>query len=150
MTDSVGPGTAEPPSGVTQLEIVWLDPPDPERSFPLDHAYVELVYAPLIGASAVLFLRRVALLASGSTTIVVDPAVMANELGVRSRSGAAIGKNSPFVKALHRLERYQLALWLSRSRLGIYRRAPSLAAEHRPKLPVSARRAHDRYVLGDG
>lgn len=147
MNDQHPPASGQPNvDPATQIEIVWVEPLAGPPSFPLDHPYVELVYAPLVGASAVLFLRRVALLARDSEAIVIDSAVMASELGLRTRDARAPGRNSPFVKALNRLEHFRLARWLHPRQLGVYRQAPALADEHLASLPASARRVHHRFL----
>lgn len=131
---------------ITTLQVIWLEPPPGQRGFPLDHPYVELVYTPLVGASAVLFLRRIVLLARSDSGLEVDGAILARELGLRFRDDRPLGRNSPFVKALSRLEHYHLARWLGPHRLGVYRRAGAVADEHLGRLPESARRIHDRYL----
>jgi len=131
---------------LSRLKVIWLQVATEHRSFPLDHAYVELVYTPLVGASAVMFLRRLALLAHDDEPIDVDCVLLARELGMRSRDDRPLGRNSPFMKSLHRLEHHQLARWLGPRRLGVYRQAPSLPDAHVPNLPESARRIHLRYL----
>lgn len=90
------PHTPGGSGSISDFQIVWLDPPTDQPTFPLDHPYVELVYTPLVGASAVLFLRRVALLDRGDAVIEVDGVVLASELGLRSRDSRSLGSNSPF------------------------------------------------------
>lgn len=131
---------------ITTLRVVWLDSPSGRRAFALDHPYIELVYTPLIGASAVLFLRRIMLLSPDDDEIDVDSVAMARELGLRSRDDRPLGRKSPFVKSLYRLEHHQLARWLGPHRLGVYRQAPALADAFLPNLPESARRIHLRYI----
>jgi hypothetical protein len=131
---------------IASLRIVWMEPPTGLRLFPLDHPYIELVYTPLVGASAVLFLRRIALLANDSSGIDLDAIVLSRELGLRAGADRRLGRNSPFVKALRRLEHHRLARWLAHDRLGVYRQVPALADEHLPGLPESARRVHQRYI----
>lgn len=148
MTDPAHATVREPPDSgaLTQLEIVWMEPPAALRSFPLDHPYVELVYAPLVGASAVLFVRRIALLAIGRDSVVVDRAVIASELGLRSRTDGEVGRNSPLIKALNRLTHYRLARWFRADRFGVYQQAPAVAGEDLARLPASTRQVHARYL----
>jgi len=142
----ISPDDFSEDGSITTLQVVWLKLPEGRRAFPLDHAYVELVYTPLVGASAVLLLRRLALLDHDDEPIDLDCVVLARELGMRSRDDRPLGRNSPFMKSLHRLEHHQLARWLGPRRLGVYRQAPSLPDAHVPNLPESARRIHLRYL----
>lgn len=82
---------------ITTLQVVWIKSPKGGRAFSLGHAYVELVYTPLVGASAVLFLRTLALLARDDDAIDVDCVVLARELGLRSRDDRPLGRNLLFV-----------------------------------------------------
>lgn len=126
MTPYGSPDDLTDDGAITTLRIVGLDPLIGQPNFPLDHPYVELVYTPLLGASAVLFLRRIALLIDTDRAVDLDATLLASELGLRARDDRPLGRNSPFVKALHRITRSGLARWLGQDRLGIYRRAPAL------------------------
>lgn len=128
------------------LRVVWLETHAASPAFPLEHPYVELVYTPLVGAVAVLFLRRIALLGGEVDAVDLDAVVTASELGLRASNDGGLGRNSPFVKMLHRLERCGLARWLDAQELGVFRQAPALADRLVAGLPESARSIHRRYL----
>lgn len=130
----------------SKLRLQWVDPPSGRPLFPLDHPYIELVYTPLLGASAILFLRRLALLSRDEAEIDVDAVSIARELGMRSQSDRPLGRNSPFMRTLNRLERHQLAQWLGPHLLGVCRQAPTVSDRYLPALPESARRIHVHFL----
>lgn len=131
---------------VTELRIVWLEASPGRPTFALDHPYVELVYTPLVGATAVLFLRRIALLADSENQLDLDAVALARELGLRAGDKRPLGRHSPLLRALRRLEHHQLARQLDPNRLGVYRLVPAVADVYLPGLPESARRVHLRYT----
>lgn len=149
MTPYGSPDDLTDDGAITTLRIVGLDPLIGQPNFPLDHPYVELVYTPLLGASAVLFLRRIALLIDTDRAVDLDATLLASELGLRARDDRPLGRNSPFVKALHRITRSGLARWLGQDRLGIYRRAPALTDDRLRGIPQSTRRIHHRYLAAN-
>lgn len=71
---------------------------------PLEHAYFEIVYAPLIGPTAVLLARAMArhLQAAGGATTVC-PVELSLEVGIRASSTDPLGKKSHLVHAIDRL-----------------------------------------------
>lgn len=136
----------EPGSEITFLRLTPVNAPA-GPSFALDHPYIELVYAPLIGASAVLFLRRAALLLrDGAEDIDIDPVVLAREIGLRSNSERPLGGRSPLMGVFRRLQHSRLIKWTEPNRIDIYREVPPVSARDLVKLPESARRLHERYV----
>lgn len=75
-----------------------------EPAFPLEHACSEIVYAPLVGRTAVLLARAMARHhqgAGGSTT--VSPVELAMEVGIRASSSHPLGQKSHPVHAVDRV-----------------------------------------------
>jgi hypothetical protein len=117
----------------------WIDPVVDEGGFPVGSQYVEAVWLGTLGPSATLALRRLGRVAAARPEGVrVNVAELAVSLGL----GAGIGKNSPIVRTLRRLERFGLArrsgdVFLVRRAVGalpecqVSRLPAALAAFHR-------------------
>lgn len=118
-----------------------------EPSFPLAHAYFEIVYAPLLGPTAVLLARAMVrhLEAAGGPTT-VHPVELALEIGIRASSVDPLGKRSHLVHALDRLAHDRIVTRLSDRVLGVRLAVPPLSARALEKLPALARGAHDDFV----
>lgn len=69
---------------------------------PLDHPYVEQCWAPILGPSSVLVLRRVAVLWEHADPAEVPISELARSIGL----GKGTGPNSPIRHTLDRLERH--------------------------------------------
>ena len=78
-------------------------------SFALTHPYLELVYGPILGPTAVLVARNLGRrLAATSGPITVSVVAIAVELGLRASHDEPLGKQSPVRHAIDRLEHTHL------------------------------------------
>lgn len=118
-------------------------------AFPLEHAYFEIVYAPLIGPTAVLLARAMArhLDAAGGPTT-VSPTELALEVGIRASSTDPLGRKSHLVHAIDRLAHDRIVARLGDRILGVHTTIPPLSARALQKLPAPAQEAHARFALG--
>jgi hypothetical protein len=118
-----------------------------ERAFPLEHAYLEVVYAPLIGPTAVLLARAMArhLQAAGGPTTVC-PVELAMEVGIRASSTDPLGKRSHLVHAIDRLAHDHIVARMGDRVLGIRLAVPALSQRALEKLPAPARDAHLAFL----
>lgn len=100
-----------------------------EPSFPLAHPYFEIVYAPLLGPTAVLLARAMArhLEAAGGPTTVC-PVELALEVGIRSSSTDPLGRRSHLVHAIDRLAHDHVISRLGDRVLGVRVAVPPLSA----------------------
>lgn len=122
-------------------------PPTTCPSFPLTHPYVELVYAPRLGPSAVLVARYLGrVLAANDKPVTICPAALSLELGMRSRNEEPLGRNSRLRRAIDRLARERLVQWIDDQHLAVFTAAPAVSSRARDALPPAARHAHDRFV----
>lgn len=117
-----------------------------DTAFPLTHAYFEIVYAPLIGPTAVLLARAMArhLDAAGGPTTVC-PVELALEVGIRASSTDPLGKKSHLVHAIDRLVHDRIVAALGDRVLGVREAIPPVSERTLTKLPAPARAAHERY-----
>ncbi|MCZ7537846.1 MAG: hypothetical protein M5T61_19250 [Acidimicrobiia bacterium] len=122
-----------------------------EPAFPLEHAYFEIVYAPLLGPTAVLLARAMArhLDAAGGPTTVC-PVELALQVGIRASSTDPLGRKSHLVHAIDRLAHDRIVSRLSDRVLGVHLAVPTLSDRALAKLPMPVRQAHDRYALHRG
>ena len=123
-----------------------------EGAFPLEHVYFEIVYAPLIGPTAVLLARAMArhLQAAGGPTTVC-PVELSLEVGIRASNTDPLGKKSHLVHAIDRLAHDRIVSKLGDRVLGVSVAIPPLTARALAKLPDPAREAHHRYspIVGE-
>jgi len=90
------------------LSLEPIAPLSRETGFPLKHPYVEHVYAPVVGPTSVLVLRRAGLLFEAFPEgVQLDAEEFAASLGVGHRGGT----NSPVARTFTRLDRFSLASW---------------------------------------
>lgn len=122
-----------------------------EPAFPLAHPYFEIVYAPLLGPTAVLLARAMArhLEAAGGPTTVC-PVELALEIGIRASSTDPLGRKSHLVHAIDRLAHDHVVSRLGDRVLGVRIAIPPLTARALEKLPPSARHGHSRLFTGLG
>lgn len=138
------------PQPVDGLRLRTL-PAASEAAFPLAHSYFEIVYAPLLGPTAVLLARAMARhldAAAGPTT--VCPVELALEVGIRASSTDPLGKKSHLVHAIDRLTHDRIVSRLGHRVLGVRTAVPPLSVRALEKLPPPAREAHERYSRGWG
>ena len=129
------------------LQLTAL-PVTTQPSFHLTHPYFEMVYAPSLGPSAVLlgrYLGRV-LAAHENETILVCPAALSREVGMRSSSEDPLGERSLLRRTIDRLEHDHIVRWLEPQHLGVLTAVPAVSDRVRDKLPAAARHAHDQFV----
>lgn len=118
-----------------------------EPAFPLEHDYFEIVYAPLVGPTAILLARAMARhlkIADGPTT--VCPAELALEVGIRASSTDPLGKKSHLVHAIDRLAHDRIVSRLGDRILGVRIAVPLLGERATARLPGPARRAHREFA----
>ncbi len=135
------------PEPIAGLRLRAL-PAASEPAFPLEHAYFEIVYAPLVGPTAVLLARAMARhldFAGGPTT--VCPVQLALEVGIRASSTDPLGRKSHLVHAIDRLAHDRIVSPLGDRVLGVHVAVPALSARALEKLPATARHAHALYAL---
>lgn len=138
--------SAREPEPVEGLRLRAL-PAAGERAFPLEHEYFEVVYAPLIGPTAVLLARAMARhlqTAGGPTT--VCPVELAMEVGIRASNTDPLGKKSHLVHAIDRLAHNHVVARLGDRILGVRQAIPPLSPPTLAKLPTPVRMAHERLV----
>ena len=118
-----------------------------ERAFPLDHAYFEIVYAPLVGPTAVLLARALARhLDAAGGPVTVCPLELAMEIGIRASGVEPLGKRSNLVHAIDRLAHDHVVARLGDRTLGVRVAIPPLSSRALEKVPETARSAHHRFL----
>ncbi len=150
MSAGISPNGAEPfeaePEPAEGLRLRAL-PRASERLFPLEHDYFEIVYAPLVGPTAVLLARAMGRhldFARGPTT--VCPTELALEVGIRASSADPLGRRSHLVHAIDRLAHGHIVARLGDRVLGVQVAVPPLSERALAQLPATARSAHHRFV----
>lgn len=135
------------PEPIAGLRLRAL-PAASEPAFPLEHAYFEIVYAPLLGPTAVLLARAMArrLDATGGPTTVC-PVELAMEVGIRASSTDPLGRKSHLVHAIDRLAHDRIVSRLDVRVLGVRVAVPVLSTRALEKLPASARQAHHDFIV---
>jgi len=129
------------------LRLIPLPCPT-EPSFPLDHLYLEVVYTPLVGPTAVLLARAMARhIGVAGGPAVVCPVDLALEVGIRCGSSGPLGRRSHLVRAIDRLAHDHIVSRLGETILGVRVAIPPLGANALGKLPASAREAHEVFLL---
>jgi hypothetical protein len=103
--------------------------------------YVEWCWLPVLGPSASWLYRRFGLLAASCRPAQVDLVDLAVSLGV----GEGIGRNSIVVRALARLELFDVARW-DGGRFAVRTALPVLPSRHVRRLSASARAVHERLT----
>ena len=114
-----------------------------ENTAPLGHdaraRYVETFWLGVLGPSATWLLRRCAdELEASPNGFVMNMTEVAQSIGV-----GGLGKNSPFVRALGRLVKFELAQLQSPGVLAVKRFVPSLSRRHVTRLTPALQQRHD-------
>lgn len=149
MAGTAGNGarpTDREPERVPGLRLRAL-PAASEPAFPLEHAYFEIVYAPLLGPTAVLLARAMARhlhTAGGPTT--VCPVELALEVGIRASSTEPLGRKSHLVHAIDRLAHDHIVSRLGDRVLGVRVAVPALSTRALERLPAPALEAHHDFI----
>lgn len=132
----------------THLEIAPHSHPDhvvARAGLPLDHPYLEQCWAPALGPSAVLLLRRLPELWHHQAPAELDVDAFARSLGL----GAARGANSRFARTLERVVQARFAEWtVPGETLAVYAEVRPLGIYALERVPASTRDAHER-LLGE-
>lgn len=127
-----------------EFRVVRLSDPVVEAvGFPVHHAYVELLWLPVIGPSTAWLQRRLGSWAEACPAgVTVQLAELAGWLGIGSSSGAS----STVQRSLRRLVRFGLASW--HGELAVRTVVPPLSERHLHRLSPSLHDAHDRLIAG--
>ncbi len=130
-------------------QIITLNPVShPDRQvrrvgFDLTDPYVEQCWAPLIGPSSTMLLRRLPELWSTQEPAEVEASEFSRSIGLRS----SVGKNSPLVRTLDRLVRFKFARpGASEHELDVFTEVPPLGVHQLAKVPQWSREAHTRLL----
>jgi hypothetical protein len=127
------------------VELSALFDPTLERvGLPLEHPYLEEVYASVLGPSSVIFLRRAGrLLAEHPDGITLDVVDLSRSLGLGARPDANdVGRNSPLRRTMDRLVRFRMASWRDDDRLAAHTKVPALERHRVARLPETVQSAH--------
>ncbi len=120
--------------------------PSPEvrrAGFPLDHAYVEQCWAPVLGPTSILLLRRIPLLWQDD----LAPVIAADELAASIGLGRSTGRNGSLWRTLERVVRFRFATVAAPGELDVFTEVPPLRQDDLRRLPAWSRRRHD-HLLG--
>ena len=122
--------------------VPWIDRLVDAVGFPSHHAYVELVWLPVLGPSSTWIYRRLAeLVRRRPIGAEVHLAVLARGVGL----GPALGYHSPVQRSLRRIVRFGLGESYGRL-LAIRTTAPPLAERQLAQLPDELQAVHRRLV----
>lgn len=111
--------------------------------FPLDHPYVEHCWAPSLGPTAVLLMRRVASLWQERTPAMVPTSDLGRMVGV----GPGTGRQGALWHTLERLVRFRFGVWGDEpGEMALYSEAPPLLDRQLRRVPAQTRRTHDRLL----
>ena len=120
----------------------WRDPLVERGGFPVNSAYVETAWLPILGPSATLALRRLGLLATARPEgVQVDVRALAADLGL----GKGTGRNSIIARTLRRLENFGMAQWRG-GELEVRTVVAPLSARHAERLSPGAAAVHRQMV----
>jgi hypothetical protein len=152
---SAPPGAAtrnQPESRVPQrlpvrVIFVPLDDTASERiGFGPNSVYFEYCVLPLIGPSCCLLYRRVAPLILVADSAEVDLAELGRNLGL----GAKVERDSAVIKALARLEAFNIGTWRPNNHYALRRAVAPLTDRQAQRLPQLARAIHYRTLRPGG
>lgn len=129
------------------ITLVPVDHPDlrvRRVGFGLTDPYVEQCWAPILGPSSTLLLRRLPELWRQQDPIQIAASELSRSLGL----GAGTGNNSRIASTLDRLVRFGFAqpTGAGHDHLDVYLEVPPLQARHLAKVPQWSRDAHDRLL----
>lgn len=110
--------------------------------FPLDHRYVEQCWAPVIGPSSTLLLRRLPWLWRAGTTVNVEVGDLGRSLGL----GAGTSRNSIIGRTLERVVAYRFAEWSAAGVLDVFTEARPLSARQLENVPTWTRVLHEQLL----
>lgn len=126
-----------PVDGALQV-VAWDDPQVEAVGHDPRSSYVELFWLGILGPSSTLLLRRLgAGLVHSPDGFRLPVADTALGMGL----GVPVGRNSPFIRALHRCCQFRLARWDDEV-LAVRRKIPPLRPGQVKRLPASLQHAH--------
>lgn len=135
------PTTTDDEAAVLTVRV-WDDPVVAAHGYPVNSAYTELFYLPILGPSATLALRRLAFLANATPDGArIGIAELACSLGL----GTGTGRNSPMVRTVNRLVSFHMARWQGDT-LEIRGTVGPLTNRHLERLPRHLAAAHHHYT----
>ena len=109
-----------------------------QAGFPLDHPYVEQCWAPVIGPTSVLLLRRLPVLWRESLSVEVELEELSGSLGL----GHSTGRNGSLQRTLDRLVRFRFAVVEGPADLAVFTEAPPVSAKNLERLPAWCQSQH--------
>ena len=110
--------------------------------FPLDHAYLEHCWAPILGPSSVLLLRRTTELWRDEVPASVETSQLAAQLGL----GKGRGRHSPITKTLERIVRFRFAGWAEPGVLDVYSEVRPVPSRDLRRIPDWCAARHDALL----
>jgi hypothetical protein len=120
----------------------WEDPVVDTNGYPVNSAYTELFWLPILGPSATLALRRLAGYVTASASGVrVDLPQLGQSLGV----GAGVGRHSILTRTLARLVSFHMAQWVG-DVYEVRTIVAPLTVRHLHRLPQTLVVAHERWT----
>jgi hypothetical protein len=128
----------------SEFRVVALRDPVVETvGLPVHHAYVELLWLPVIGPSTTWMLRRLGSWAEACPDgVTVQLEELAGGLGI----GSSIGASSTVQRSLRRLVRFGLATW--HDQLAVRAVVPPLSERQLRRLSPALQDAHHHLVAG--
>lgn len=119
--------------------------------FPMDHIYFEVVYAPLLGPTAVLLARAMTRrIVTAGGPVNVDLSELAREIGVGARRSDNVGKKSHIVRAIDRLKHAHVVADLGDHTIGVRAEVPALSSRAVDRMPAMIRDIHAALVTNAG
>ena len=110
--------------------------------FPLDHPFLERCWAPLIGPSSVMLLRRCSWLWQEASPVRVPTEELSRQLGL----GRGAGASSPIWHTIRRVVEFGFASQAEPSELAVYTEVPPVPARSLTRLPLRCRAEHARLL----
>jgi hypothetical protein len=130
------------PTTVTLHPASHPEPTVHRTGFTLDSPYLEHCWTPILGPSSVLLLRRVASLWRSEAPASIELGDLAAQLGL----GQATSTQSPIVRTLRRLERFNFVTWPAGPGIDVYTEVAPLSPTLRRRLPLWSANEHARLL----
>lgn len=110
--------------------------------FALDHPYLEQCWAPAIGPTSVLLLRRIPQLWQDD----LAPVIASDELAASIGLGRSHGRNGALWRTLERIVRFRFATVSGPGELDVFTEVPPLRQVELERLPAWNRRRHNELL----
>ena len=110
--------------------------------FPLDHPYMDHCWAPVLGPTGTLLLRRLPSLWKEAAPVEMPMEELSRSLGL----GGGTSPNSPACRTIERLIGFRLASRRGPGELDVYVAVPPLSPRQLDKLPAASRRQHEQLL----